>query len=198
MARYDENQIKIALHQGFKTAMARNKKLVSVDKANVLDTSKLWRTIANEVALEYPEVSLEHMLVDNCAMQIILNPAQFDTIVTANLFGDILSDAASALPGSLGLMPSASFSAEGFGLYEPSGGSAPDIANQNIANPTAQLLSLALMLRYSFQLEAQAQNIEQAIIKTLEAGFRTSDIYQQGDRKVGTKQFTDEVIKSLC
>ena len=197
IARYDENQIKIAMHKGFQTAMSRNRKLTSVDKANVLDTSKLWRTIANEVANQYPEVTLEHMLVDNCAMQIILNPAQFDTIVTANLFGDILSDAASALPGSLGLMPSASFSAEGFGLYEPSGGSAPDIANQNIANPTAQILSFALMLRYSFAMETQAIRIEKAIIKTLESGFRTRDIYQEGDTKVGTVEFTNQVLKNL-
>jgi 3-isopropylmalate dehydrogenase len=197
IARYDEKQIEIALHKGFQTAMSRNKKLVSVDKANVLDTSKLWRTIANEVAQHYPEVTLEHMLVDNCAMQLILNPAQFNTIVTANLFGDILSDAASALPGSLGLMPSASFSADGFGLYEPSGGSAPDIANQNIANPIAQILSLAMMLRYSFAMNVEATRIEQAIIKTLEAGFRTSDIYQQGDKKLGTVEFTDEVLKRV-
>jgi len=197
VARYDENQIKIALHQGFKTAMTRDKRLVSVDKANVLDTSKLWREIANEVAQEYPQVALEHMLVDNCAMQLILNPAQFDTIVTANLFGDILSDAASALPGSLGLMPSASFSSEGFGLYEPSGGSAPDLANQNIANPTAQILSLALMLRYSFDLESQASKIEQAVIKTLESGYRTADIYQKHDIKIGTIEFTDSVIAYL-
>ncbi len=196
-ARYDENQIKIALHKGFQTAMTRNKKLTSVDKANVLDTSKLWRTIANEVAEHYPEVMLEHMLVDNCAMQIILNPGQFDTIVTANLFGDIISDAASALPGSLGLMPSASFSPDGFGLYEPSGGSAPDIANQNIANPTAQILSAAMMLRYSFDLDNQATQIEQAVIKTLEDRFRTTDIFQNGDTKVGTIEFTDELIKRL-
>ena len=130
-------------------------------------------------------------------MQLILNPAQFDTIVTANLFGDILSDAASALPGSLGLMPSASFSTDGFGLYEPSGGSAPDIANQNIANPIAQILSLAMMLRYSFAMDIQAKQIEQAIIKTLEAGFRTNDIYQIGDTKIGTIEFTDQVLKDL-
>ncbi len=130
-------------------------------------------------------------------MQLILNPSQFDTIVTANLFGDILSDAASALPGSLGLMPSASFAANGFGLYEPSGGSAPDIANQNIANPTAQILSLALMLRYSFGLEEKATQIEQAVIKTLEQGYRTADIYQHGDTKVGTKEFTDAILKNL-
>ncbi len=197
VARYDEDQIKIALHKGFKTAQSRNNKLTSVDKANVLDTSKLWRTIANEVAIDYPDVELEHMLVDNCAMQLILNPAQFDTIATANLFGDILSDAASALPGSLGLMPSASFSSQGFGLYEPSGGSAPDIANQDIANPIAQILSLALMLRYSFGLEKQAKQIESAIITTLEAGYRTSDIYQQGDIKVGTVELTDQIISRI-
>ncbi len=197
VARYDEEQIKNTMHKAFQIAMTRNKILTSVDKANVLQTSQLWRDIANEVATQYPKVTLKHMLVDNCAMQLILNPAQFDTIVTANLFGDILSDAASALPGSLGLMPSASFSSHGPALYEPSGGSAPEIANQDIANPIAQILSSALLLRYSFKMEDCAQRIENAVIKTLIKGHRTQDIFQTGDLLCGTEAFTDQIIENL-
>ena len=193
-ARYDERQISQLAHQAFQTASQRKGHLVSVDKANVLDTSKLWRSIFDEVAQAYPQVKLEHMLVDNCAMQLIINPGQFDVIATGNLFGDILSDAASALPGSLGMMPSASFSVDGFGLYEPSGGSAPDIAGQDIANPMAQLLSAAMMLRHSFQLEEEANALEQAIDATLTAGFRTQDIMQTDQQLVGTSAFTDQVI----
>lgn len=197
-ARYDENQIAQVAHHAFKTAAGRKQQVVSVDKANVLDTSKLWRQVFQQVSTEYPQIKLSHMLVDNCAMQLILNPAQFDLIATSNLFGDILSDAASALPGSLGMMPSASFSQQGFGLYEPSGGSAPDIANQDKANPMAQLLSLAMMLRHSFGLVAEANAIESAIDKTLEAGFRTHDIMQAGMHLMGTKAFTDEVLIHLA
>ncbi|MGB6976422.1 MAG: 3-isopropylmalate dehydrogenase [Gammaproteobacteria bacterium] len=196
VAEYNEEQIQSAAHRGFQLAQQRRKKLVSVDKANVLDTSKLWREIVSETAAHYPDVKLEHMLVDNCAMQLIINPAQFDVILTANLFGDILSDAAAALPGSLGLMPSASISDAGFGLYEPSGGSAPDIAYKNIANPIAQILSVAMMLRHSFTLQAEAAAIDLAVEKALQAGFRTKDIYTPGMQQVGTKEMT-EIIMSF-
>ncbi|WP_099018751.1 3-isopropylmalate dehydrogenase [Marinicella litoralis] len=196
-AKYDENQIAQVAHHAFKIAATRKQQVVSVDKANVLDTSKLWRQVFQQVAKQYPEITLTHMLVDNCAMQLILNPAQFDVIATSNLFGDILSDAASALPGSLGMMPSASFSSKGFGLYEPSGGSAPDIAGQNKANPMAQILSLAMMLRHSFDLHTEANAIEKAIENTLDAGFRTQDIMQVGRRAVGTQAFTDEILHHL-
>jgi 3-isopropylmalate dehydrogenase len=197
VATYTTQQITHLAHQAFQTAQARSGSLISVDKANVLETSRLWRQIFDQLADDYPAVSLSHMLVDNCAMQLILNPGQFDVIATSNLFGDILSDAASALPGSLGMMPSASFNAAGFGLYEPSGGSAPELAGQDVANPMAQLLSLALLLRHSLHLEAQAQAIEQAIEHTLEAGFRTADIRQPGTRLVGTTAFTDQVLQRL-
>ncbi|WP_395377498.1 3-isopropylmalate dehydrogenase [Marinicella sp. W31] len=197
LATYNEQQIRKAAEYAFQAARLRNSKVTSVDKANVLATSKLWRTVVSEVALEYPDVLLEHMLVDNCAMQLILNPAQFGVIVTANLFGDILSDAASALPGSLGMMPSASFGANGIGLYEPSGGSAPDIAGQNTANPMAQILSLALLLRHSFAMTAQATQIENAIEHVLKAGFRTVDIYDEGYNLVSCSEFTDQVIHAL-
>lgn len=179
VAEYSEDQISIAVHHAFQAALYREKKVTSVDKANVLATSKLWREIVNEVAAEYPEVKCEHMLVDNCAMQLLLNPKQFDVIVTTNLFGDILSDEASAIPGSLGLMPSASLSESGFGLYEPAGGSAPSLANQNKANPIGQILSLAMMLRYSFALYKEASRIENAVEAVLTAGFRTEDIYTE-------------------
>ncbi|MGJ8664314.1 MAG: 3-isopropylmalate dehydrogenase, partial [Marinicella sp.] len=196
-ATYTENQISLIAHQAFKTATHRKQHVVSVDKANVLDTSKLWRHVFNQVAGEYPNIQLSHMLVDNCAMQLILDPAQFDVIATSNLFGDILSDAASALPGSLGMMPSASFNQEGFGLYEPSGGSAPDIAGQDKANPMAQILSLAMLLRHSFNMEQGALQIESAIGKTLDAGYRTADIMQEGCHLLGTEAFTEKILQVL-
>ncbi len=197
LAEYNESQIAAVAHQAFQAALSRSKKVTSVDKANVLATSKLWREVVTEIATHYPEVALQHMLVDNCAMQLILNPRQFDVILTSNLFGDILSDAASVIPGSLGLMPSASINEAGFGLYEPAGGSAPDLADKNIANPIAQILSTAMMLRYSFHREDAAERIENAILKTLEEGYRTRDIAKEGDVVLGTKEFTDKIIENL-
>ncbi len=198
IAEYDELQIASVAERSFQLARKRKQKITSVDKANVLDTSKLWREVVSEVAKKHPDISCEHMLVDNCAMQLLINPGQFDVILTANLFGDILSDEAAALPGSLGLIPSASLSELGFGLYEPSGGSAPDIAGQNIANPIAQILSVALMLRYSFNLYLEAEAIETAIQNTLNAGFRTRDLTLQDKASwVGTREMTDAIIKHL-
>jgi 3-isopropylmalate dehydrogenase len=194
VAYYNEQQIMTVARRAFQAAEERRQKVTSVDKANVLDTSKLWREVVSEVAKEYPNVMFEPMLVDNCGMQLIIRPSQFDVIVTANLFGDILSDAAAALPGTLGLMPSASINEAGFALYEPSGGSAPDIAGKNIANPIAQILSAAMMLRYSFALTAPADCIEQAVMGCLRAGYRTKDLAQAGEQVLGTKEITDKII----
>lgn len=198
-AEYTESQISSIANYAFKIARTRGKKLVSVDKANVLATSKLWRKIVSEVATNYQDIQYSDMLVDNCAMQIIKNPAQFDVILTSNLFGDILSDELSVLSGSLGMMPSASFSNNGLALYEPAGGSAPDIAGKNVANPIAQLLSAAMMLSYSFKMTAEAEAIDSAVKSTIINGYRTRDISTKSinEKVVGTKEFTDQVINCI-
>ena len=195
VAVYTETQIRDIAEIAFKSAQRRRKKLTSVDKANVLSTSKLWREVVREVSKNYPDVELEDMLVDNCAMQLIINPRQFDVIVTSNLFGDILSDAAAVLPGSLGLLASASFNKTGFGMYEPPGGSAPDIAGKGIANPTGQILSAAMMLRLSFGLNKQAQSIEDAVAAAFRTGARTKDI--SPSQFLSTRDFADEIISEL-
>jgi 3-isopropylmalate dehydrogenase len=194
---YSESEIRRVAHVGFQIAMKRNKKMCSVDKANVLDTSMLWREIVTEVAKDYPEVVLSHMYVDNAAMQLVRAPKQFDVILTGNIFGDILSDEASMLTGSIGMLPSASLDANNKGLYEPCHGSAPDIAGMDIANPLATILSVAMMMRYTFGQEDVAQRIESAVRRTLQQGLRTGDIYQDGMQKIGTAAMGDAVVKNL-
>jgi 3-isopropylmalate dehydrogenase len=200
---YSEQEIERILRVGFELAMSRRKKLVSVDKANVLESSRLWRQIATEVATEYPQVELEHMLVDACAMRLIQRPSYFDVMATENMFGDILTDEASMLAGSMGMLPSASLAAVpkagvmAFGLYEPIHGSAPRRAGQNIANPIATIQSCAMMLRYSLGLEKEARVVEKAVISALKAGYRTYDIMDEDGERVGTREMGDLIRKNL-
>lgn len=194
---YSESEIRRIARVAFEAARKRRRKLCSVDKMNVLETTQLWRDVVTETAREYPDVELSHMLVDNCAMQLVRNPKQFDVIVTGNMFGDILSDEAAMLTGSIGMLPSASLDANNKGLYEPSHGSAPDIAGKGIANPLATILSAAMMLRYTFNLEEAACRIENAVKKVLAQGLRTADIYENGMRKVGTREMGDAIVAAL-
>ncbi|MBO0613370.1 3-isopropylmalate dehydrogenase [Thiothrix fructosivorans] len=196
-ATYTESEIERIARVGFETAMKRNKRLCSVDKANVLEVCELWREIVEKVGKEYPEVELSHMYVDNAAMQLVRAPKQFDVIVTSNLFGDVLSDAAAMLTGSIGMLPSASLNSSACGLYEPIHGSAPDIAGKGIANPLATILSVAMLLRYSLNRPEMADRVEVAVKKVLASGLRTGDIYTEGCRKVGTAAMGDAVVAAL-
>lgn len=196
--RYAESEVRRIARIGFESARKRNKKLCSVDKANVLETSQFWRDLVIEVARDYPDVELSHMYIDNAAMQLVRNPRQFDVIVTGNLFGDILSDEAAMLTGSIGMLPSASLNAAGQGLYEPSHGSAPDIAGQGIANPLATILSAAMLLRYSLNLAPQADRIEAAVRRVLADGLRTADIFEPGTIKVSASGMGDAVLSALA
>ena len=195
--KYSESEIRRIAKIAFEAAQKRGKKLCSVDKANVLETTELWKEIFNEVAKDYPDVQLSHMYVDNAAMQLVRAPKQFDVIATGNIFGDILSDQASMLTGSIGMLPSASLNESGKGLYEPSHGSAPDIAGQNKANPLATILSLAMLVRYSLNDEARAKQIENAVQKVLEQGLRTADIFEDGCTQVSCSEMGDAVLAAL-
>ena len=195
---YSESEVRRIGHVAFQAAQKRNKKLCSVDKMNVLETTQLWRDVMIEVSKDYPDVELSHMLVDNAAMQLVRAPKQFDVMVTGNMFGDILSDEASMLTGSIGMLPSASLDAHNKGMYEPSHGSAPDIAGKGVANPLATILSAAMMLRYTFGLEEQALRVENAVKTVLAQGYRTGDIYERGTNKVGTKEMGDAVLAALA
>ncbi|MCM2348136.1 MAG: 3-isopropylmalate dehydrogenase, partial [Acidovorax soli] len=195
--RYSRPEIERIAHVAFQAARKRNKKVTSVDKANVLETFQFWKDVMTEVGQQYPDVELQHMYVDNAAMQLVKAPKAFDVVVTGNMFGDILSDEASMLTGSIGMLPSASLNSKNQGLYEPSHGSAPDIAGKGVANPLATILSAAMMLRFSLNQEAAAQRIEAAVQKVLAQGLRTPDIYSEGTTKVGTAQMGDAVVKAL-
>lgn len=195
--KYNESEIRRIGKMAFEAAMVRNKRLCSVDKSNVLEATVLWREIISDMAADYPEVELSHMYVDNAAMQLVMNPKQFDVVVTGNMFGDILSDTAAMLTGSIGMLPSASLDKDGGGMYEPCHGSAPDIAGQSIANPLATILSVAMMLRYSLNASEAANAIEQAVSQVLDSGLRTADIQTEGCKLVGTVEIGDAVVAAL-